>query len=73
MYMEDLEQKAIQTAPHPPLWWYRYVDDTHSKLKKQYAEEFTNHLNWLDPDIKFTTEGEEDRALEEDRILELPI
>ena len=63
LYMEDLEQKAIQTAPHPPLWWYRFVDDTHTKLKKQYAEEFTNHLNSLDPDIKFTTEGEEDRAL----------
>ena len=63
LYMEDLEQKAIQTAPHPPLWWYRFVDDTHTKLKKQHAEEFTNHLNSLDPDIKFTTEGEEDRAL----------
>ncbi|XP_072042908.1 uncharacterized protein [Amphiura filiformis] len=50
------------SAP-PPLWWYRNVDDTHTKLKKQYAEEFTNHLNSIDPDIKFTTEGEEDRAL----------
>ena len=63
LYMEDFEQKAIKSAPHPPLWWYRFVDDTSTKLKKQYAEEFTNHLNSLDPDIKFTTEGEEDRAL----------
>ncbi|XP_072033338.1 uncharacterized protein [Amphiura filiformis] len=33
------------------------------KLKKEYAEEFTDHLDSLDPDIKFTTEGEEDRSL----------
>ncbi|XP_070550371.1 uncharacterized protein [Ptychodera flava] len=54
---------AIATAPHPPLWWFRYVDDTHTKLKKCHAQEFTDHLNTLDPDIKFTTEGEENRSL----------
>ena len=63
LYMEHLEQIAIETAPHSPMWWFRYVDDTHTKLKKQHAQEFTDHLNSLDPDIKFTTEGEEDRAL----------
>ena len=39
------------------------MDDTHTKLKKQYAEEFTNHLKSYDPVIKFTTEDEEDQAL----------
>ncbi|XP_072019492.1 uncharacterized protein [Amphiura filiformis] len=82
LYMEDLEQKAIKSAPHPPLWWYRYVDDTHTKLKKQYAQEFTDHLNSLDTDIKFTTEGEEDGTLafldthtviKEDRSLKIKI
>ena len=63
LYMEHLEQIAITTAPHPPEWWYRYVDDTHTKLKKEHAQEFTDHLNSLDPDIKFTTEGEEDKSL----------
>lgn len=63
LYMEHLQQEAIQSAPNPPLWWYRYVDDTHTKLKKHHAEEFTHHLNSIDPDIKFTTEGEENRAL----------
>ena len=61
--MEDIEQKAIETAPHPPHWWYRYVDDTNTKLDSEYAQEFTDHLNTLDPDIKFTTEGEEDGEL----------
>ncbi|XP_078582762.1 uncharacterized protein LOC144865701 isoform X2 [Branchiostoma floridae x Branchiostoma japonicum] len=63
LYLEHLEQRALRTAPHPPLWWYRYVDDTHTKLKKTYADEFTDHLNSLDPDIKFTFEKEENRSL----------
>ena len=58
LYMEDFEQKAIATAAHPPTWWRRYVDDTHTKLKKAYAQEFTDHLNSIDDDIKWTTEGE---------------
>ena len=60
---EDIEERAIATAPHPPHWWYRYVDDTHTKLDRVHAQEFTDHLNTLDPDIKFTTEGEEEGKL----------
>ena len=57
--MEDVEQRAIATAPHSWLWWFRYVDYTHCKLKKYYNQELTDHLNSLDPDIKFTTEVDE--------------
>ncbi|XP_066279172.1 uncharacterized protein [Branchiostoma lanceolatum] len=63
LYLEHFEQVAISSAPHPPVWWYRYVDDTHTKLKKEYAHEFTEHLNSLDPDIKFTFESEENGSL----------
>ena len=58
LYMEDFEQKAIRTAANPPTWWRRYVDDTHTKLKKAHSQQFTDHLNNIDDDIKWTTEPE---------------
>jgi hypothetical protein len=56
--MENFEERALDLAPHKPLFWFRYVDDTFviwphgpDKLK-----DFLNHLNsiagpWA---IKFT-------------------
>ena len=57
-YMESFEQKALVTAPHRPRWWCWYVDGTHTVLKKIISQEFTDHLNSVDDDIKWTTEGE---------------
>ena len=38
---------------------HRYVDDTHTVLKKIHSQEFTdNHWNSVDDNIKLTTEGE---------------
>ena len=28
LYMENLEQKALSTAPNPLRFWCRFVDDT---------------------------------------------
>ena len=59
LYMEDFEQKALATSQYSPEWWRRYVDDTHTVLKKAHSQQFTDHLNSIDDDIKWTTEGEE--------------
>ena len=64
IYMEDFEQKALSGAEHPPRWWKRYVDDTYTVLKKDKAQEFTDYLNTIDEDIKWTTEGEVLREIE---------
>ena len=39
--------------------WRRNVDDTHTVLKKAHSQQFTDHLNSINDDIKWTTKGEE--------------
>lgn len=40
LVMEFIEERAISNAAHPPWWCYRYMDDSHTCLKKYYVEEF---------------------------------
>jgi hypothetical protein len=42
--MEHIEEIAITTAPHPARWWFRFVDDSHTCLLKDYVSEFHDHL-----------------------------
>ena len=59
LVMEEVEKIAIITAHHPPKWWLRYVDDSHTCLKKDHVNEFHQHLNFINPKIKFIVELEE--------------
>ena len=59
LYLESFEQKALTTQHHIDLgvgasMW----DDTHTILKKIHSQEFTDHLNSVDEDIKWMTKGE---------------
>ena len=56
LYMEYLEQKAISTAPHPPKFWHGYVDDTFVIHKEVNKQGFLQHINSVDPVIRFTVE-----------------
>ena len=56
LYMEYLEQKALSTAPHPPRFWCKYVDDTFIIHKEVNKRGFLQHINSVDPAIKFTVE-----------------
>ena len=58
IYMEHFEKRALATAPHPPLVWLRYVDDTFVQIHEDYISEFTDHINSIDPNIAFTSEPE---------------
>ncbi|XP_072023258.1 uncharacterized protein [Amphiura filiformis] len=62
-YMEYFEKRALSSAPHPPRMWVRYVDDTFCVIKTSHVDEFTDHINSQDNNIKFTREEEEDGQL----------
>ena len=53
LYMEYFEQQALAMARHPLRLWRRYVDDTYTTMKKAHAQ-FTEYLNTVDTDIKWT-------------------
>ena len=56
LYMEYLEQKALSTAPHPTRLWCRYVDDTFVIHKEVNKQGFLQHINSVNPAIRFTVE-----------------
>ena len=62
LVMEEIEETAIATAPHPPKWWFRYVDEGHVCLKKDQVDEFYQHLNSINPSIQFTLELEDTKG-----------
>lgn len=39
LVMEHVEEEALASAPHPPKWWFRYVDDNYVCLQKKYVDE----------------------------------
>ena len=56
IYMEYFESLAIPSSPTLIKWWFRYVDDVHSATSKNQVNKLQEHLNFIDPHIKFTTE-----------------
>ena len=57
LYMEHFEGEAFRSASHPPRLWYRFVDDTWVIQQQVHNELFLDHINNIDPCIKFTVEG----------------
>ena len=58
LYMEYLEQKALSSkhCSKPPRFWHRFVDDTFVIHKEVNKQGFLQHINSVDPAIKFTVE-----------------
>ena len=40
IFMEHFEKEALETAPHPPSLWKRFVDDIFVILEAQHNDEF---------------------------------
>ena len=56
LYMEDFENKAINTAECPPTVWKRYVDDTFMFIEAEKKQGFLDHIKSVDSFIHFTNE-----------------
>ena len=54
--MEEFEIKAINSAPQPPYFWKRFVDDTFTIIKSSQKTSLLDHLNAIDKHIQFTSE-----------------
>ena len=63
LVMEDVEERALATADVRPQFWKRYVDDTCTALPASRVQEFLEHLNSVEPSIRFTVEVESDGQL----------
>ena len=54
LFMEDLETKALATAPSTPKIWKKFVDDTFTIIQEAHKDAFLNHINSIDSNIHFT-------------------
>ena len=62
--MENFEIETIRSAPDPPQFWKRYVDDTFTILQSSKKEEFLEYLNSINQKIQYTAEDQrEDGAM----------
>ena len=61
--IENIEQQALASFPHPPTFWKRYVNDTFVAILPSMMESFHKHLNSIEPSIQFTVETENDGQL----------
>ena len=66
LFMEVFESEAIEKAERrdiAPRLWDRYVDDVFAIIERRKVGSFLQHLNEQDPNIRFTTEEEQEGKL----------
>ena len=58
IFMGKLQKLIIQSAPHKPLSWFRFIDDVDMKWteSEENLNRFFDHANNVHPTIKFTHE-----------------
>ena len=58
LFMEEVEEKALQSFAHPVRTWKRYVDDTFVVIDKGHVDALHEHLNRQAAGVIFTVERE---------------
>ena len=62
LYMKHFKREALRSASHLPRFWYRFVDDTWVIQQQAHKQLFLDHINSIDPAIKFTVEGNQENG-----------
>ena len=60
LFMEELEQRALESFAHPVKVWRCYVDDTFVVMKGDLVDSFHEHLNSQAAGVAFTVEREKE-------------
>ncbi|XP_046387256.1 uncharacterized protein LOC124156642 [Ischnura elegans] len=65
LFIEDFEERALESAPLHPKHFFGYVDDTFIVWPhgSESLTDFLAHMNSVHPNIKFTMETEKDNRL----------
>ncbi len=63
LVMEDVEQRALASAPVNPSFWKRFADDVISAVSENEIDVLLLHLNSIVLSIHFTVERETGRKL----------
>ena len=59
--MEYFEKEALHSTS-TPRFWFRFVDDTFVIQQQSHKQLFLDHINSIDPPIKFTVEGNQENG-----------
>ena len=62
LYMEHFEREKLSGLPPPPRNWFGSVDDTFVIQQQSHKELFLDHINSIDPAIRFTVEGNQENG-----------
>ena len=54
LYMEHFKREALRSASQAQRFWYRFVDDMWVIQQQAHKQLFLDHVNSIDPVIKFT-------------------
>ena len=55
--MEHFVRETLWSASNPPRFWFSFLDDTWVIQQSTHKQEYLEHINSIDPAIKFTVEG----------------
>ena len=60
LYMKHFEGEVLRSASYPPRYWYRFVDATWVIQQQAHRQLFLDHINSIDPNIKFTVKSNQE-------------